>query len=139
MKNLRKDSLEYKEMMKNRNKLLEKFELTEDEFHLIADKYNGYIPNFSFLLCKSRMLDYIFENDEYYDGHELFIKWEVEEGLFYNKLLNLSYSQTLELFIEVDNFWGDDEEKYLQFRRKSPKKILEEFLQNQSEIDLKYL
>ncbi len=116
-------------------KNIEKMGLKKNEFYLLTDISNGCIPDVTFLNCKSEFMDRIFDFDKFGVNREYFDKHKVNRDLLYITLFNFSYSQILELLIEIDNFWEIDEDLYLSIKCKSPKQALVDYHHQQHEID----
>lgn len=89
--------------------ILNKLNLTKNEFHLICDVLNGWYFRTDEERCKT-YLEINVEDGIAYSAADK--KWNVDSDVLLEKIKNFTYKNALELLVAVDEFWGKDESDY---------------------------
>lgn len=103
----------------------EKFNLAENEFHLLCDFMNGTMLELASLNWRSSLLMDLLEANEL-NGLET--KWETDIDVLNKKLTVLTRIELLELLVEVDLFFNVEEDTYSCLEKISPKSKIVEIL-----------
>ena len=110
--------------MIKKEEVLERLNITTNEFNLICDIKNGSVTEVNYLNCGDSLLSTI--KDNFSNNYDM--KWSVNTKELYKKIKELNYKQTLILLNEVDVFWDNNEDYYHNIGRKSPAQALSELL-----------
>jgi hypothetical protein len=93
--------------------------LEKNEFNMVCDCLNGIIIDFEQSDWRDSILDNIYDSN-------LESKWGVNKKELIHKLCRFTNVESLELIVDVDQFWDRNENKYQVLGKITPKaKILE--------------